>query len=129
VHATAAETFRFYSEAAALRESGAGKEEQPAGLIAWGNTGWPCCLPSTSGTIADDAAVAVSADMAAKLPKRLPARLWFVYSSDSIKFHKEGELPDARAYLSSRGCAEAPGVFFTGIGILVFHCGNGDRVP
>jgi hypothetical protein len=129
VHATASEAFKLYSELHALRRPGAGEPERTPGFVGRGNTGSPCCPRAAPARIAGGSTVAVSADMEAKLPARLPAQLWFLYSSDAIKLQKASDLRDARAYLSSRGCEEAPGVFFTGIGILVFHCGDAGRAP
>ncbi|HEV2200683.1 MAG TPA: glycosyltransferase family 39 protein [Bryobacteraceae bacterium] len=117
VHATASETFKLYSGMAAWK---------PTGLIARGNTGWPCCPRPAPGRTGGGG-VAVSADMEAKLPMRLPARLWFLYSSKLVE--PTGELQETRAYLSLRGCTESQAESFTGVGILAFRCEAGDRVP
>jgi 4-amino-4-deoxy-L-arabinose transferase-like glycosyltransferase len=120
VHATASEGFKLYSQI---------PQWKPDGLIARGDTAWPCCRRHPSVTGGVDAGVAISSDMDAKLPAHLPGRLWFLYSSRSIEFQKaQRELRLARLYLADRGCRESPGRSFVGIAVLLFECGEGGRV-
>jgi hypothetical protein len=125
VHATASEGFKLYSRI---------EHWTPDGLIAHGDTGWPCCRRYPSSPVAASAGeatsprVTITNDMEAKLPAHLPARLWFLYSSRAIEIQKApDEVRFARLYLKDRGCGELPGASFVGVGVLLFQCGETDR--
>jgi len=120
VHANASEGFKLYSHIPPWK---------PGGLIARGDTGWPCCRRHLLVQGSASAGVAISSDMDAKLPAHLPARLWFLYSSRSMEAqNSQRELRLARLYLADRGCRESPGRSFVGIAVLLFECGEGGRV-
>lgn len=114
VHASASEGFKLYAGIEQFRQFGAAD-----GLLAWGDTGWPCCTRRTS----TNSGATVSGDMNSKLPARLPAQLWFVYSTRAIEIQRaQDEVRLARLYMDSRGCREARGASFVGVSVLLFQC-------
>ncbi len=121
VHASCAETFRFYG----------GGIEGGGVKVKHGGTGWACCprgLPSSKGRSTE---AAVRAEVAAAAP--FPKAVWVLSTERGSHWEFVGlDEPQAmKAALGEAGCRERATSRFEGMSVARFECeglgGGGDR--
>lgn len=114
VHACCEEGFLLYS----------GMLHWKPAHLAFGDTGWPCCVPGKDARSGSSSEQAVIADIDAKIPRGYSGRVWLLFTTRPTHWAytgiNEGEL--WRKHLWGRGCPPGPYLRFANLALSPMNC-------